>query len=295
MIVRSSIHQGKGIGLTQVKDNAVPVPYRGAITNAKEHAMMRTRKIVEIDEELCNGCGQCILACAEGALKLVDGKARLVGDILCDGLGACIGDCPTGALKIVEREADEFDEEAVKRHRSVSGHAVKPGLTTLPCGCPSTMSMTLNPAPGKPGCGTCADKSPSLLGHWPVKLQLLSPHAPYLKGSDMLLLADCCAVASPDLHERLLSGRTVAIACPKLDDVGRHVSRLSEILSEATPRALTVVHMEVPCCTGLVHAAIEAMELAHVDIPLRHIVIDRGGEVIAQEQIPLAKPARVHV
>ncbi|HPR55941.1 MAG TPA: 4Fe-4S binding protein [Deltaproteobacteria bacterium] len=253
--------------------------------------MKGTRKIIEIDEERCNGCGQCILACAEGALKLVDGKARLVGDILCDGLGACIGECPTGALKIVEREADCFDEEAVKEHL----HAPKPtGLTTLPCGCPSSMAMNLNPNPGIDASDPCTER-PSLLGHWPVKLQLLSPQTPFLRGSDMILLADCCAVASPDLHERFLRGRTVAIACPKLDDVERHVERLAGILSQATPRTLTVVHMEVPCCTGLVHIALKAMGIAGADIPLRHVVIGRRGEVLADEQIPLAKPVGVHV
>ncbi len=257
--------------------------------------MKGTRQIIEIDEEKCNGCGQCILACAEGALKLVDGKARLVGDILCDGLGACIGECPTGALKIIERDAAGFDEEAVKRHLHESEPAMKQnGLTTLPCGCPSSMAMTLDPNPGAGVPGPCAD-TPSMLGHWPVKLQLLSPQTPFLKGSDMLLLADCCGVASPNLHERLLKGRTVAIACPKLDDVNRHISRLGEILSQATPRALTVVHMEVPCCNGLVHAALKAMEIAGVDIPLRHIMIGRAGEILADEKIPLAKSTQVHV
>lgn len=257
--------------------------------------MKQTRKIIEINEDLCNGCGKCITACAEGALRLVDGKAKLVGEILCDGLGACIGDCPTGALTIIEREAEAFDEAAVKQNL----HPPKPdtagnGPSSMPCGCPSSMTMTfgLTPKPQVPG--TAADM-PSMLGHWPVKLQLLSPTAPFLKDSDMLLLADCCALASPNLHESLLHGRSVAIACPKLDDVNRHIARLSEILSHSTPRALTVVHMEVPCCTGLVHVALRAMQVAGVDIPLKHVVISRRGEIIAEEEIPLAKPAQVHV
>ncbi len=257
--------------------------------------MRQTRKIIEIDEERCNGCGQCIVACAEGALKLVDGKAKLVGEILCDGLGACIGDCPTGALRVVEREAEAFDEEAVKRHLlpekpSTAGN----GPATLPCGCPSTLAMTFEQKPG-PQAACPGIEAPSMLGHWPVKLQLLSPSSPFLKGSDMLLLADCCAVASPDLHRRFLNGKTVAMACPKLDDVNRHIARLGEILAQATPRTLTVVHMEVPCCTGLVHAAVKAVHAAGVDMPLRHVIIGRRGEVLAEEEIALAKPTLVHV
>lgn len=295
MILRFSFTRGKVVGLTEVKDFFLHRAYMSSIMIEKEPAMKETRKIIEIDEERCNGCGQCILACAEGALKLVEGKARLVGEILCDGLGACIGECPTGALKIVEREADAFDQEAVKRHVHEADSAVDlPGLTTLPCGCPSSMTMTLDPKAATKEGVTCTDK-PSMLGHWPVKLQLLSPQAPFLKGSDMLLLADCCGVASPNLHERFLEGRTVAIACPKLDDVSRHVARLSEILSQATPRSLTVVHMEVPCCTGLVHAAVRARESAGVDVPLRHIVLDRRGVILADEKIPLAKRAHVNV
>ncbi|HOS96071.1 MAG TPA: 4Fe-4S binding protein [Deltaproteobacteria bacterium] len=257
--------------------------------------MGQSRKIIEIDEERCNGCGQCILACAEGALKLVHGKAKLVGDILCDGLGACIGDCPTGALRIVEREAEAFDEEAVKRHlappkTSTAGS----GPATLPCGCPSTLSMTFEQNPGHQA--ACPGiEEPSMLGHWPVKLQLLSPSSPFLKGSDMLLLADCCAVASPDLHRRFLNGKTVAIACPKLDDVNRHIARLGEILAQSTPRTLAVVHMEVPCCTGLVHAAVKAVQASKVDIPLRHVIISRRGEILAEEEIALANPPLVHV
>jgi ferredoxin len=281
--------------LTQVKDYPSHTPYKSSIMDTKERMMKRTRKIIEIEEDRCNGCGQCITACAEGALRLVDGKARLVGDILCDGLGACIGECPTGALKIIEREAVEFDEEAVKRHHHEPGPAnLQNTLTTLPCGCPSSMTMTFDRDTGGEDTARCV-KRPSMLGHWPVKLQLLSPRAPFLRDSDMLLLADCCGVASPNLHEALLKGRTVAIACPKLDDVDRHIARLSEILSQATPRTLTVVHMEVPCCTGLVHAAVKAVEIAGVDIPLRHVVIGRMGEILVDEKIPLAKTTRVHV
>jgi NAD-dependent dihydropyrimidine dehydrogenase PreA subunit len=260
--------------------------------------MKKTRKIIEIDENKCNGCGLCILSCAEGALKLIDGKARLVGDILCDGIGACIGQCPEGALTIIEREADAFDEDAVEHHlRTEQPHdAVMPGSATLACGCPSSSIMTLTPKKLSNGQKetSCAEMN-SQLGHWPVKLQLLSPAAPFLKGSDMLLMADCCGVASPTLHNKLLKDRTVAIACPKLDDVEKHIVRLAEILAQATPKTLAVVHMEVPCCTGLVHAAIEALRRSGVNIPMKHIVISRGGEILAEEAIPIPEHGQVHI
>ena len=262
----------------------------------RETGMKKTRKIIEIDENKCNGCGLCILSCAEGALKLIDGKARLVGDILCDGIGACIGECPLGALTIVEREADAFNEDAVEHHLSTKQPhgAVQSGPAMLACGCPSSSIMTLKTKTLNQEENLCAEMN-SQLGHWPVKLQLLSPAAPFLKGSNMLLMADCCGVASPTLHNKLLKGRTVAIACPKLDDVEKHIGRLAEILAQATPKTLSVVHMEVPCCTGLVHAAIEALRRSGVNIPMKHIVIGRGGEILAEEAIPLPKHGQAHI
>ncbi len=266
--------------------------------NERETGMKKTRKIIEIDENKCDGCGLCILGCAEGALKLIDGKARLVGDIWCDGIGACIGQCPQGALTIIEREAEEFNEEAVEQHlRTKQQHgAVSSGPATLACGCPTSSIMTLTPKKlsNDQKENPCAEMS-SQLGHWPVKLQLLSPAAPFLKGSDMLLMADCCGVAGPTLHNKLLKGRTVAIACPKLDDVEKHISRLAEILAQATPKTLTVVHMEVPCCTGLVHVAIEALKRSGVNIPMKHTVISRGGEILAEEAIRNSKHAQAHI
>jgi NAD-dependent dihydropyrimidine dehydrogenase PreA subunit len=258
--------------------------------------MKKTRKIIEIDENKCNGCGLCILSCAEGALKLIDGKARLVGEILCDGIGACIGHCPQGALTIIEREADAFNEEAVEHHlRTKQPHdAVKSHPAPLACGCPSSSIMTLNPKTSGREENPCAEMN-SQLGHWPVKLQLLSPAAPFLKGSDMLLMADCCGIASPILHDKLLKGRTVAIACPKLDDVEKHIRRLADILAQATPKTLTVVHMEVPCCTGLVHAAIEALRRSGVNIPMKHLVISRSGDILAEEAIPIPEHGQAHI
>ena len=244
--------------------------------------MKLTRKIIEIDEARCNGCGQCILGCAEGALRLVDGKAKLVGDVFCDGLGACIGECPEGALKIIDRPADEFDEKAVEVHL---GKIEKENKNNpLPCGCPSSAMMELKKSSSEnsaPAAGAAA----SQLGHWPIKLQLLGPQAPFLKNADLVLLADCVAVAYPDLHKKILSGKAVAIGCPKLDDIEAHIERLAQIISGARPKSLTVAHMEVPCCSGFLYAATEAIERSGVKIPLRRIIISRSGEVLADEEL----------
>jgi len=246
--------------------------------------MKRTRKIIEIDESKCNGCGQCILGCAEGALRLVDGKAKLVGDVLCDGLGACIGECPEGALKIIDRPAVAFDEKAVEVHLNKIEEENK--NKPLPCGCPSSAMMELKKNP------CCDDAEPgeaasSQLGHWPVKLQLLGPQAPFLRNADLVLLADCVAVAYPDLHRKILKDRAIAIGCPKLDDLEAHIERLTQIISGARPKSLTVAHMEVPCCSGFLYAATEAIERSGVKIPLKRIIISRSGEVLADEELAI--------
>jgi ferredoxin len=239
--------------------------------------MKRKRSIIEIDEALCNGCGQCISACAEGALKLVDGKARLIGDIYCDGLGACIGDCPQGALKIIERPADDFDESMVNQTHAPAS----PRGETLPCGCPSSAMMSLNTI--NTASDALSHHNPSELIHWPVKLQLLGPQAPFLKGADLILLADCAAVACPNLHREILKDKAVAIGCPKLDDLEAHIIRLSAIIKGSHPRSLTVVHMEVPCCSAFMHAAQEAIRHAGIDIPLKRTVIGRTGTILRQD------------
>lgn len=255
--------------------------------------MAGRRKIIEIDENKCNGCGQCVSACAEGALELVNGKAKLVKDIFCDGLGACIGECPEGALKIIEREAGQFNEKAVqKRLESLNKKnpgpktpkPAKPGGTgeTLPCGCPSSQVMDLKPAKG-PHVYTPAQGADSELSHWPIKLKLLPPEAPFLKGADLVLLADCAGAALPDLHPRLLRGRAVAMACPKFDDLEGHINRLAAILEASRPRSLTVVIMEVPCCRGLLFAAEKAIELSGVKIPITRMIIGRDGKVLEEK------------
>ncbi len=244
--------------------------------------MRKTRDIIHIDEELCNGCGQCILECAEGALELVDGKAKLVGEIYCDGLGACLSGCPTGALTVERREAEEFDEAAVEELLQSQGREPAPAEPPLACGCPGHEAMTLSPAAPVPVAGAAA----SQLGHWPIKLQLLSPQAPFLQGADLLLLADCAAASLPDLHSRLLPGRAVALACPKLDNPQAHVDKLAELLAGAEIRSLTVVRMEVPCCGGLNWIVEQALAKAGKELPVGEMVIGRGGQVLASSNLP---------
>ncbi len=215
---------------------------------------MSVRKMVKIDEEKCDGCGQCVTACAESAIEIVDGKARLVSDVYCDGLGACLGDCPQDAITIEEREAPDFDEAAVKQRQAA---LQKP--EPLPCGCPGTAVRQLGA--GKPAAAAACSASPdagesgiSQLGHWPVQLRLVPPGAPFLKGSDLLICADCVPFAVPDFHKRYLAGRAVLVGCPKLDDLESYSEKLKDIFREAGPRSVTVVRMEVPCCAGISHA-----------------------------------------
>jgi NAD-dependent dihydropyrimidine dehydrogenase PreA subunit len=247
--------------------------------------MPKLRKIIEIDEELCDGCGQCVLACAEGALQIIDGKARLVGEIYCDGLGACLGECPQGALRIVEREAEEFDEKAVEEllaRRRQEQAASPPAEVPLACGCPGSAAMALSPA----GATQSDTQVASTLGHWPIKLQLLAPQAPFLRGADLILLADCTGVAYPDLHPRLLPGKAVALACPKLDDPQAHIAKLAQVLEGARPRSLTVVRMEVPCCGGLEWIAQEALKRAGLEMTVGSMIVSRDGKVLETRDLP---------
>ncbi|BEQ13981.1 ATP-binding protein [Desulfoferula mesophila] len=254
--------------------------------------MPRMRGIIHIDEELCNGCGQCILDCTEGALQLVDGKARLVGEIYCDGLGACLSGCPTGALTIEKREAEAFDEEAVEELLASQDQPAHPEpvapTVAQPImgggGCQGHAAMSLEPT--APVASDDDWPTPSQLGHWPIKLQLLSPQAPFLKGADLILLADCAAAALPDLHRRFLLGRAVALACPKLDDAQAHVDKLAELLAGGGMRSLTIVHMEVPCCSGLNWIVEQAMQRAGAKLPVGEMVISRNGTVLGQRNLP---------
>jgi ferredoxin len=232
--------------------------------------MKTVRKIVHIDEEKCNGCGACADKCAEGALKIVEGKARLLSETYCDGLGACLGECSQGAISIEERRAADFSEEAVKYH-------LKEVEKTIPCGCSSALVQEFG---GKEAAATPArGEVKSSLGHWPVQLTLVPPEAPFLKNADIVLVADCVPFAYPKLHEDFLAGHAVLVACPKLDSFEAHQEKLTQILAAAKPKSLTVVHMEVPCCSGLVHMAKQAIAASGVKLPVKEITIGVKGEM----------------
>ena len=231
------------------------------------------RSIVRIDEEKCNGCGVCVPSCVEGALQIIDGKARLVRDEYCDGLGACLGECPLGAITIEERVADPFDEEAVEKFR----HARDAVADTLACGCPSSSVMTREV---ETGALSCSCQSVSKLGQWPVQLTLVPAGAPFLAGADIVLAADCTPFAYAAFHDEILAGRALLVACPKLDDFNQHLDKLTAVFREAKPRSLTLVTMEVPCCSGLAHMAERAREAAGLDFPINRIVIGTSGKIL---------------
>ena len=244
--------------------------------------MKTLRKIIEINEDRCDGCGLCAIGCAEGALEIVDGKAKVISDNLCDGLGACIGECPAGALRIIEKEADEFDEAAVEAHLANA----LPADSNAPCGCPSKVMDTFGKvadhpagAPHPAGCG------PSALSHWPVKIRLIPPNAPFLKGADLLIMADCVSVAHPRVHSHFLKGKTVMTGCPKFDDADEHVQKFADIFSVADIKSVTCAVMEVPCCSSLPGIVKKGMEKAGKNIPFKEAVIGRRGEIVARPSL----------
>jgi Pyruvate/2-oxoacid:ferredoxin oxidoreductase delta subunit len=283
---------------------------------------MAIRKMVKIDEEKCNGCGACVPGCAEGALAIVDGKARLVKESYCDGLGACLGECPQGAISIEERDAAEFDPAAVERHLAGGGAAAHPApLATSPApaaarlfgagaaagraapspsatqgreapaaahhgGCPGSRMMQFRRPPAPAATSDAPPTSgpaQSALNHWPVQLALLPVEAPFYQDAELVLSADCAAFALGDFHSRLLRGRALAIACPKLDDVAPYVDKLTEILRRNRVRGLVLVHMEVPCCGGIVRLAHEAARRSGRTIPARDVTVSVSGEILSDE------------
>ena len=244
--------------------------------------MKVTRKIIEIDEERCDGCGNCVIACAEGALKIIDGKAKVISDNLCDGLGACIGDCPQDALKIIEREADDFDEAAVEQH--LAARKEDPEPESAPCGCPSTRIQRFGPASGcqQANAPTHLETRPSALAHWPVQIRLIPPTAPFLKSADLLVVADCVPLAFPTLHRDFLEGKAVMVGCPKFDDAQEYIDKFVEIFKTAGIKRVTTVVMEVPCCSGLPKMVQKGIELSGAEVPSRQVVISTRGEIIEE-------------
>jgi ferredoxin len=252
---------------------------------------MAKRKIIEIDRALCDGCGLCTTACAEGALELdADGKAVLAREIFCDGLGACLDVCPTGALKVIERESAAYDAGEAHRHvletrgavaaSRVHGAGVRP-LHGAPSACPGSAARDIPAAPGAAGDGP-AVRVKSRLSQWPVQLHLVSPFAPYFERSDLLVAADCTAFALGSFHEDLLRGKKLVIACPKLDETAGYVEKLAEIIRRNELRSLTVATMTVPCCSGLVEIVRRAVALSGVPIEVEKVVVGIDGQVVGK-------------
>jgi len=249
--------------------------------------MKTRRKIIKIDEGLCDGCGQCVLSCAEGAIQVIDGKARVLAERYCDGLGACIGECPRGALTIEEREADDFSAEAVEKHLASRGGDAPAEQGTMACGCPSTLIRTIQPL------SSCEQEntprahhgSGSALSHWPVQIKLVPASAPFLKNADLLVAADCAAVAYPELHRDFLKGKAIMMGCPKFDDAKGYVDKFAEVFRAANIRSVTVLDMEVPCCSALPMIVRRGMEAAAKDIPMEEVMISARGEILKRERL----------
>jgi len=252
---------------------------------------MATRKIVSIDEEKCNGCGLCIPNCAEGALQIIDGKAKLVSEKFCDGLGACLGHCPQDAITVTEREAQDFDEKAVEAHLHKKESQPQPEPQPLFTGCPSSRAMHFK-VPESHVEADPAAPSVSMLSHWPVQLKLVPIQAPYFQDADLLVTADCVPFAYPDFHRDFMKGRVVVVGCPKLDDVQYYKEKLTEIFRTNAIKSVTTPYMEVPCCFGLVKATEDAIAASGKNIPIKKIKIGIRGEIKPEGQVGMTQRPR---
>jgi len=259
---------------------------------------MATRKIVSIDQEKCNGCGLCIPNCAEGAIQIVDGKARLITDKFCDGLGACLGHCPEDAITIIERDAEEFDEKAVETHLHKKHEVpsqLHPQAQPKPqpefTGCPSSRVLQFQVPKPRTESGP-KESSASQLSQWPVQLKLVPVNAPYFEDADLLIAADCVPFAYANFHQDFLKGKAVVVGCPKLDDIQLYREKLTEIFRTNSIKSVTLPFMEVPCCFGLVKATEDAIAASGKNIPLKKVKIGIRGEIKPEEQSGTAQRPR---
>jgi ferredoxin len=283
----------------------------GILVGEETKSRMSTRKIITIDQEKCTGCALCIPNCPEGALRIIDGKARLVSDLFCDGLGACLGYCPEGAITVKEREAEPYDERKVMANIAPQGantirahleHLRSHGETALASqaveylkekGIPVPEAAPAGRAPAAAGAAglrpvqASAGETASELANWPIQLHLISPLAPQLAGKDILLSADCVAYASGSFHSTWLKGRALAVACPKLDeDQDVYREKITALIDHAQVASLTVLMMEVPCCRGLLAIVQEARRKAHREVPVRAVIVGiDDGAVLAEQEV----------
>lgn len=285
--------------------------------------MVSRRKIIRIDEEKCTGCGDCIPNCPEGALQVIDGKARLISDLFCDGLGACVGNCPEGAMEVTEREAEPYDEARVMENIVKAGpntiaahlkhlkdhgacdyynaavaylqqhntplptagpldHSTTGPQAPLACGCAGSQVRELGPQSSISNLQSEMEPRPTRLRNWPIQLTLIPPTAPYLKGADLLISADCVGSSHPDFHEDLVRGRVLIIACPKLDDADAYQEKLTAIFRHNSPKSVLVAHMTVPCCFGLVQLVKQAIADSGKTIPFAEVTIGLDGRPAKQ-------------
>ncbi len=267
---------------------------------------MPVRDVVHIDEDLCDGCGICVPSCAEGAIQIIDGKAKLVSDIFCDGLGSCLGECPLDAITVIKRDADDFDEEKAMEHvekmkkQTVQIEDQQPqkmhhhGGGHGGGGCPGSRQQTFNAPKESSSAGLFNNASPnapiqSSLTTWPVQFHLLNPNAEFLMNSDFLLCADCVPFAYPEFHSKMLAGKILAVGCPKLDDTAPYLQKLTHIIENANLKSLTVAVMEVPCCSGLLQLAAQAVNTVGKEISIKIITVGVQGDILKEEDIIAGK------
>ncbi len=280
------------------------------------------RKIIKIDENICNGCGKCIPNCPEGAIQIIDGKARLVGDLFCDGLGACLGTCPIGAISVEERDAQAYDEAKVMENIIRGGNNVikahlkhllnhnenelfnqatdflkqkgitnplvaeiintqSEGAQNQSGGCPGSRTIFRRVEEESQSCEQANLTLKSELRQWPVQLRLLNPNAPYFANADLVVCADCVPFTYANFHQRFLKGKTLIVFCPKLDhDLNEYVEKMAQVFANNTINSVTIVHMEVPCCSGVEMIIRKAMESAGKNITIKDYTISLKGDIV---------------